>query len=104
LDIILAVGYRANSGRAIKFRQWATKTLRAHIVDGYTINKSRIAKNYDVFLKAVEQDGYRMNKIALDSPWCYDLGLVEKEGHLCYNTYRQAKSYFFANLPALTVR
>lgn len=55
LDIILAVGYRANSGRAIKFRQWATKTLRAHIVDGYTINKTRIAKNYDVFLKAVEE-------------------------------------------------
>src|SRR3989344_2056109 len=28
LDIILAVGYRANSKRAIEFRQWATNTLR----------------------------------------------------------------------------
>lgn len=55
LDVILAVGYRANSGRAIQFRQWATKTLRSHIVDGYTINKTRIAKNYGVFLKAVEE-------------------------------------------------
>lgn len=55
LDVILAVGYRANSGRAIQFRQWATRTLRSHIVGGYTINKTRIAKNYGIFLKAVEE-------------------------------------------------
>lgn len=55
LDVILSVGYRANSAQAIQFRQWATKTLRSHIVDGYTINKKRLAKNYDAFLKVVEQ-------------------------------------------------
>jgi prophage maintenance system killer protein len=53
LDIILAVGYRTNSKRAIEFRQWATKTLRQYIVDGFAINKNRIAKNYDVFEKAL---------------------------------------------------
>jgi len=53
LDLVLSIGYRVNSVKATKFRQWATKTLRAHIVDGYTINKSRIAQNYDWFLKAV---------------------------------------------------
>ncbi len=53
LDMILAVGYRANSARAIEFRQWATKTLRAHIVDGYTINRARVGQNYDAFMKAV---------------------------------------------------
>ena len=53
LDIILAVGYRANSTRAIQFRRWATKTLHEHIVDGYTINKSRIAKNFAAFMEAV---------------------------------------------------
>ena len=55
LDVILSVGYRANSARAIQFRKWATKTLHSHIVDGYTINKKRLAKNYNSFLKAVEQ-------------------------------------------------
>ncbi len=54
LDVILAVGYRANSARAIEFRQWATKTLHGYIVDGYVINKSRIAKNYAQFLEAIE--------------------------------------------------
>ncbi len=55
LDIILAVGYRANSARAINFRRWATNTLKKHLIDGYTINKSRIVKNYAVFLDAVEK-------------------------------------------------
>ena len=55
LDMILSIGYRVNSKKATVFRQWATKTLRSHIVDGYTINKRRLAKNYDAFLKVVEQ-------------------------------------------------
>ncbi|PIW81515.1 death-on-curing protein [bacterium CG_4_8_14_3_um_filter_33_28] len=55
LDIILAIGYRTNSVKAIRFRKWATSVLRKHLVVGYTINRSRIAKNYDEFLKAVEQ-------------------------------------------------
>ena len=54
LDIVLAVGYRTNSARAIRFRQWATKTLKSHVLDGYTINPNRISKNYDAFLTAVE--------------------------------------------------
>jgi hypothetical protein len=53
LDAIISVGYRVNSKMATKFRQWATKTLRIHIINGYTINKSRIKYNYDAFLKAV---------------------------------------------------
>ena len=53
LDVILAVGYRANSKRAIEFRKWATKTLREHITKGYTINRKQIGKNYDAFMKAV---------------------------------------------------
>jgi prophage maintenance system killer protein/prophage antirepressor-like protein len=54
LDIILAVGYRVNSKTAVKFRRWATEVLKEHIFNGYTINKERIAANYKLFLKAVE--------------------------------------------------
>ncbi len=53
LDLVLSIGYRVNSKKATQFRQWATKTLRGHIVDGYTINRTRIGKNYDAFMKAV---------------------------------------------------
>jgi hypothetical protein len=55
LDVIIAVGYRINSLVGTKFRQWATKTLRQYIVDGYAINRNRIAGNYRQFLEAVER-------------------------------------------------
>jgi hypothetical protein len=54
LDVILSVGYRVNSKTATEFRKWATKTLRGYIVDGYAVNKNRIAKNYEQFLGVVE--------------------------------------------------
>ena len=54
LDAIISVGYRVNSKTATEFRKWATKTLRGYIVDGYAVNKRRIAKNYAQFLDVVE--------------------------------------------------
>lgn len=53
LDVILSVGYRVNSKQATQFRIWATRTLRQHLLEGYTINKKRIALNYERFLRAV---------------------------------------------------
>ncbi len=53
LDVILAVGYRANSMRAIEFRKWATKVLHQYITLGYTINRTMISSHYDEFIKAV---------------------------------------------------
>ncbi|PIT86737.1 MAG: death-on-curing protein [Candidatus Magasanikbacteria bacterium CG10_big_fil_rev_8_21_14_0_10_43_6] len=53
LDVIIAVGYRINSIVGTQFRQWATKTLRDHVVQGYTINHKQIAKNYKAFMQAV---------------------------------------------------
>ncbi len=42
LDMIISVGYRVNSKRATRFRIWATKTLKDHLVKGYTINEKRL--------------------------------------------------------------
>ena len=39
LDAIISVGYRVSSRRATQFRQWATRTLRQHLVEGYTLNQ-----------------------------------------------------------------
>ena len=39
LDVILSIGYRVNSKRAIAFRQWSTKILKAFIVKGFAINE-----------------------------------------------------------------
>ena len=44
LDAIISVGYRVNSKRAVRFRQWATRTLREHLVSGYALNERRLAE------------------------------------------------------------
>ncbi|MFX4268076.1 virulence RhuM family protein [Aliarcobacter butzleri] len=51
LDIILAVGYRTNSSKAIKFRQWATSILRNYIQNGYVINGEKITNERFVNLE-----------------------------------------------------
>ena len=61
LDIILAVGYRTNSAKAIKFRQWSTKILKEYILNGYTINGKKIT--YERF-KHLENDVFDLkNKV-----------------------------------------
>ena len=44
LDSIISVGYRVNSKRAVRFRQWATRTLREHLARGYTLNERRLSE------------------------------------------------------------
>ncbi|MDX9900839.1 MAG: RhuM family protein [Aliarcobacter sp.] len=51
LDIILAVGYRTNSSKAIKFRQWATSVLKSYIQNGYVINGEKITNERFVSLE-----------------------------------------------------
>ena len=43
LDMIISVGYRVNSKRGVKFRQWANKVLKEYLVKGYAVNE-RIRK------------------------------------------------------------
>ncbi|WP_444328726.1 virulence RhuM family protein [Paratractidigestivibacter sp.] len=38
LDAILAVGYRVNSVKAVRFRQWATATLKEYVTKGFVLN------------------------------------------------------------------
>jgi len=51
LDIVLSVGYRTNSVKAIKFRQWATSVLKNYIQNGYVINGEKITNDRFVSLE-----------------------------------------------------
>ena len=50
LDAIIAVGYRVNSMKATRFRQWATRTLKEYITKGFVINDD-LMKNGRTFGK-----------------------------------------------------
>ena len=39
LDMIISVGYRVNSKRGVKFRQWANRVLKEYLVKGYAVNE-----------------------------------------------------------------
>lgn len=42
LDMVLAVGYRVTTHRAVQFRQWATTVLKEYLVKGFTIDDERL--------------------------------------------------------------
>jgi prophage maintenance system killer protein len=42
LDAIISVGYRVNSRRGTQFRIWATKVLRDHLLQGFSMNAKRL--------------------------------------------------------------
>lgn len=44
LDAIISVGYRVNSKRGTHFRIWATRVLKEHLVQGFTVNQQRLAE------------------------------------------------------------
>ncbi|MBR5433560.1 MAG: virulence protein RhuM/Fic/DOC family protein [Bacteroidales bacterium] len=44
LDMIISVGYRVNSKRGVKFRQWANSVLKDYLLRGYAINEKRTAQ------------------------------------------------------------
>jgi len=54
LDVIISVGYRVNSKKATKFRQWATKILKDYILKGYALNKKKLKENFEEFKKEIE--------------------------------------------------
>lgn len=45
LDVIISVGYRVNSTHATRFRQWATRVLRDHLTQGYSLDRQRFEHN-----------------------------------------------------------
>ena len=49
LDMIISIGFRVNSKKAIKFRTWANKIIKDYMIQGFVLNDER-------FMKANKQD------------------------------------------------
>lgn len=54
LDAIISVGYRVNSTQATRFRIWATRILKQHLVEGYTLNQRRLQERGIEFEQALK--------------------------------------------------
>ncbi len=44
LDMIISIGYRVNSKKAVKFRQWASKIIKEYIIKGFVLDDDRFLK------------------------------------------------------------
>ena len=44
LDVIISVGYRVKSPEGTRFRIWANRILKDHLVQGYTLNQQRLTQ------------------------------------------------------------
>jgi len=82
LDIILAVGYRTNSKKAIEFRKWSTLILKKYLLDGYVINEKKISQTKDILNNL---------KLTIDLLTNKDIG-QEKEILSLLNTYTKTLS------------
>lgn len=69
LDAAISVGYRVNSARATRFRQWATRLLREHLTQGYTLNRQRLEANARELEAALElvRKAARSPDLAIDT-------------------------------------
>ena len=44
LDMVISIGFRVNSKKAIKFRTWANKIIKDYMVQGFALNDERFMK------------------------------------------------------------
>ncbi len=49
LDCIISVGYRVNSKKATRFRQWATEVLREYMIKGFALDDERLKQGNQLF-------------------------------------------------------
>jgi len=60
LDMIISVGYRVNSKKATKFRQWSNSVLVQYINDGYSINNDKLTQlrlsNLESYIDIIKQE------------------------------------------------
>jgi prophage maintenance system killer protein len=67
LDVIISVGYRVKSHRGVQFRQWATRMLKQHLVEGYTLNQQRLKERGIEFTQALDLLSQTLSNQALIS-------------------------------------
>ena len=97
LDIIIAVGFKTNSKRAIIFRRWANKVLKEYLLQGYVINEKRSLvtnENYVRLINKVESLDERVSNIENNyKPKEFENSQLFFDGQL-YDAYTLIQSLF----------
>lgn len=84
LDTIIAVGYRINSSVGTAFRIWATQRLREYLVQGYSINQSRLDELGQT-IRLLTEKGKKINPD--EAKWLLDIIASYTESFVTLNRY-----------------
>ena len=114
LDVIISVGYRVKSQRGVQFRQWATRTLKQHLAEGYTLNQHRLQERGIELEQAVallsqtltnqqlvNADGAAVVSVISDYARSWSLLQSYDEGKLAASTNKQSNMRALALADAL---
>ena len=90
LYAIIAVGYRVNSKKATRFRQWATKTLKEYIQKGFVLNDEMMKNGHpfgkDYFDELLE----RIREIRASERRAYQKTVASESAR--YHVYRLCRT------------
>jgi len=91
LDAVISLGYRVNSVKSTRFRQWATKILKTYISNGYVINSDKITN--DRFVTLENDVNSLKNKIAKIDTLITSDQINIKQGIFCSGQIFDAYSF-----------
>lgn len=85
LDVIISVGYRVKSKRAIEFRKWANGVLKEYILRGYAVNEQRMKQLGEVIQIMKRAENMLEARQILDVVESYSvaLDLLDDYDHQC---------------------
>jgi prophage maintenance system killer protein len=102
LDVVISVGYRVKSLRGTQFRIWATRTLRDHLLRGYTLNERRLREKG---LAEIEQAMSLLSRTLIAHALVTDEGRAVLEVVQHYTrTWRWLLQYDESRLPEAPLR
>ena len=59
LDVVISVGYRVKSTKAVVFRRWANSVLKEYLLKGYIVNENRVLVTNENYINLIN----KVNKI-----------------------------------------
>ena len=71
LDMVISVGYKVNSDRAIQFRRWATKILKEYMTKGFALNDERFINGNKYNTKYFNESLERIKTIRVSERMAY---------------------------------
>lgn len=98
LDVIISVGYRVKSKIATEFRIWATKVLKQHLVEGYSINSKRLEqlqKTIQLVNRTSQISGDTKDLLEILSDYSKALAILDNYDHRTISTIKSSQNSTF---------